>query len=449
MRGPNLLAGSSERACTCCSGILLAYRKGPEKHLSSSPLRRRHHPTDGRDRGWLAADCGHDRNLQRRGDGAADVARAVAIRAGRQDRDAGVLDAGARTGAGADGDHGGGTQFHWDGERTGVDEGDRADRRHACAGHGPASETGDAAGSRHVRDAAPVDDHRGFRGHGGRLPDRQVSSEHREPAVLVIGMARAGVERRDAGAAQTAGIRADRFSDGLLLQIAHDGWNTRCGPVDYAGDGGGDGTDFRAGSDDHQGVWEPGWILMTAEALTPVLRFEDVTVSFDGEVALREISFEAFEGESRIILGAAGSGKTVLLKTAMGLKPPESGKVVVFGRDISTMSEKLLFNIRSKIGMLFEEGALFDSLNIAENVAYPLLNQPSIQCPKDETLPRGKQTLEFVELGETLEKFPSELSGGMRRRAAIARAVVTAPPLQKYDSPTCGLCPSTAHRLIA
>jgi len=179
---------------------------------------------------------------------------------------------------------------------------------------------------------------------------------------------------------------------------------------------------------------------MTAEARTPVLRFENVTVSFDGEVALREISFEAFEGESRIILGAAGSGKTVLLKTAMGLTPPESGKVFVFGQDISTMSERRLFDIRSKIGMLFQEGALFDSLNIAENVAYPLLNQPSIKCPKDEVLPRVKQTL---------EKFPSELSGGMRRRAAIARAVVTEPPLQMYDSPTAGLDPITAHTIMA
>ena len=164
---------------------------------------------------------------------------------------------------------------------------------------------------------------------------------------------------------------------------------------------------------------------MAADTSTPVLRFENVTVAFDGDVALRDISFEAFEGESRVILGAAGSGKTVLLKTAMGLTPPESGKVYVFGQDISTMSEKRLFDIRSKIGMLFQESALFDSLNIEENVAYPLLNQPCIKCPPGEVLPRVKQTLEFVELGGTLKKFPSELSGGMRRRAAIARAVVT------------------------
>jgi len=109
---------------------------------------------------------------------------------------------------------------------------------------------------------------------------------------------------------------------------------------------------------------------MGTEPRTAVLRFENVSVSFDGEMALRDISFAAYEGESRIILGAAGSGKTVLLKTAMGLTKPESGKVFVFGQDISTMSEKKLFDIRSKIGMLFQESALFDSLNIAENVAY-------------------------------------------------------------------------------
>src|SRR5450631_3566135 len=188
---------------------------------------------------------------------------------------------------------------------------------------------------------------------------------------------------------------------------------------------------------------------MPGEARAAVLKFENVTVSFDGDVALQDISFEAFEGESRIILGAAGSGKTVLLKTAMGLTKPESGKVYVFGQDISAMSEKRLFDVRSKIGMLFQESALFDSLNIEENVSYPLLNQPSIHCPPDEVRPKVEEALKFVELQGILEKFPSELSGGMRRRAAIARAVVTQPPLVLYDSPTAGLDPITAHTIMA
>ncbi len=180
-----------------------------------------------------------------------------------------------------------------------------------------------------------------------------------------------------------------------------------------------------------------------------ILRFEDVSVSFEGTPALTGISFEARQGESRVILGAAGSGKTVLLKTALGLVRPDSGKVFVFGKEITALSERDLFDIRGKVGMLFQESALFDSMTIEENVAYPLLNQKSIHCPPEEVHPRVVQALEFVELGNTLEKFPSELSGGMRRRAAIARAVVTNPPLILYDSPTAGLDPITAHTIMA
>jgi phospholipid/cholesterol/gamma-HCH transport system ATP-binding protein len=188
---------------------------------------------------------------------------------------------------------------------------------------------------------------------------------------------------------------------------------------------------------------------MTAETRPSVLRFEDVTVSFDGEPAVRNVSFEAAEAESRVIMGAAGSGKTVLLKAAMGLVRPESGRVLVFGEDITRLPEGRLFEIRSRIGMLFQESALFDSLTIEENVAYPLLNQKGIHLPEEQVLPRVEQALEFVELGGTLEKFPSELSGGMRRRAAIARVVVTEPALQMYDSPTAGLDPITAHTIMA
>jgi len=188
---------------------------------------------------------------------------------------------------------------------------------------------------------------------------------------------------------------------------------------------------------------------MPAEAQTPVLRFDHVSVSFDDTPALADLSFQAYEGESRVIMGATGSGKTVLLKTALGLQRPDSGTVYVFGKDISRMRERELFEIRSKIGMLFQESALFDSLNIEENVSYPLLNQLSIHCPPDEVLPRVEQALKFVELDGTLEKFPSELSGGMRRRAAIARAVVTQPPLLLYDSPTAGLDPITANTIVS
>jgi phospholipid/cholesterol/gamma-HCH transport system ATP-binding protein len=185
------------------------------------------------------------------------------------------------------------------------------------------------------------------------------------------------------------------------------------------------------------------------EATQPILRFENVTVIFDEAPVLLNLSFEAREGESRVILGAAGSGKTVLLKTALGLVKPESGKVYVFGQDLTTLGERELFDIRSKIGMLFQEGALFDSLTIEENVAYPLLNQKAIRVPKAQAHRRVVEALEFVELGETLAKFPSELSGGMRRRIALARAVVTNPPLILCDSPTAGLDPITSQTIIA
>jgi phospholipid/cholesterol/gamma-HCH transport system ATP-binding protein len=186
-----------------------------------------------------------------------------------------------------------------------------------------------------------------------------------------------------------------------------------------------------------------------AESAPSVLQFDHVTVRFEGTDVLADVSFEACEGESRVILGATGSGKTVLLKTALGLIKPNGGKVLAFGRDLTVMRERELFEIRSKIGMLFQESALFDSLTIEENVAYPLLNQTSIRCPEAEVQGRVDQALEFVELAGTQQKFPSELSGGMRRRAAIARAFVTGPPLILYDSPTAGLDPITSHTIIA
>jgi phospholipid/cholesterol/gamma-HCH transport system ATP-binding protein len=188
---------------------------------------------------------------------------------------------------------------------------------------------------------------------------------------------------------------------------------------------------------------------MAANNAKSILRFEHVSVSFDDVPALVDLSFDVCEGDARIILGAAASGKTVLLKTAMGLVKPDSGSVYLFGQDITRLTEQQLFDIRSKIGMLFQEGALFDSLTIEENVAYPLVNQKAIQCAAGEVEGRVKEALHFVELDQTLARFPSELSGGMRRRAAIARAVVSGPPLLLYDSPTAGLDPITAHTIVA
>ena len=181
-----------------------------------------------------------------------------------------------------------------------------------------------------------------------------------------------------------------------------------------------------------------------------LLRFEEVCVTFDGTVhALDGMSFDVQQGETRILLGAAGSGKTVLLKAAMGLVKPEKGRVFLFDEDITDMPERKLFDVRSKVGMLFQESALFDSMTIAQNVAYPLLNQKAISMKREEMEPAVRDSLRFVELEQTMERYPSELSGGMRRRVAIARAIVTKPPLLLYDSPTAGLDPITAHTIMA
>jgi phospholipid/cholesterol/gamma-HCH transport system ATP-binding protein len=188
---------------------------------------------------------------------------------------------------------------------------------------------------------------------------------------------------------------------------------------------------------------------MPHEESQSVLRFERVTVRFNETKALDDVSFEVSRGETRVIFGAAGSGKTVLLKTALGLIKPDSGEVDVFGQDLGAMKETDLFRIRSRIGVLFQEGGLFDSLTVEENVGYPLENLLEFQLPPGQVRERAAEALRFVELEQTLDKFPAELSGGMRRRVGIARAVVTEPQLVLYDSPTAGLDPITAYTIIA
>jgi phospholipid/cholesterol/gamma-HCH transport system ATP-binding protein len=180
-----------------------------------------------------------------------------------------------------------------------------------------------------------------------------------------------------------------------------------------------------------------------------VLRFEDVSVVFDDVTALNGLSFEVRPSETKVILGAAGSGKTTMLKTAIGLVRPDRGRVFLFGEDITGMDERKLFHLRGKVGVLFQEGGLFDSLTVADNVAYPLVNQPAIKTPPNQVRPKVESVLSVVELEHTMDKFPSELSGGMRRRVGIARAVVTEPPLVLYDSPTAGLDPITANTIMA
>jgi phospholipid/cholesterol/gamma-HCH transport system ATP-binding protein len=177
----------------------------------------------------------------------------------------------------------------------------------------------------------------------------------------------------------------------------------------------------------------------------PVVAYNDVSISFDGKQVLENISFTVERAETRIILGPAGCGKSVLMKLANGLLRPDSGTIEVFGQEISTMPEKDLFKLRARIGMVFQESALFDSLSVEDNVAYRLHED---RVPEEEAHKRVVEALQFVELEQAIAKFPSEISGGMRRRVSIARAIITKPDLILYDSPTGGLDPITSTTII-
>ncbi len=174
--------------------------------------------------------------------------------------------------------------------------------------------------------------------------------------------------------------------------------------------------------------------------------FEDVSIAFDNNQVLKNISFEVKPGETRLLLGPAGSGKSVLMKLANGLIRPDSGRISIFGHEITAMHENEIFELRAVIGMVFQEGALFDSMNIRDNVGFRLMEH---HVPAEEIDQRVEEALKFVELDKTMEKFPSQLSGGMRRRVAIARAIIAKPSLLLYDSPTGGLDPITSTNIIA
>lgn len=177
----------------------------------------------------------------------------------------------------------------------------------------------------------------------------------------------------------------------------------------------------------------------------PVVVFDDVSIRFEEKAVLQNVSFTVQPGETRIILGPAGGGKSVLLKLANGLLRPDSGTIRVFGEDVDSMREVDLFKLRGRIGMVFQESALFDSLSVEDNVAYRLHED---RVPEEEAHKRVVEALQFVELEHTMEKFPSELSGGMRRRVSIARAIIAKPDLILYDSPTGGLDPITSTTIV-
>jgi phospholipid/cholesterol/gamma-HCH transport system ATP-binding protein len=177
----------------------------------------------------------------------------------------------------------------------------------------------------------------------------------------------------------------------------------------------------------------------------PVISFSGVHLGFgEGEV-LRGLSFDVAHGETKVLVGESGSGKTLTLKLAAGLVRPGAGRVRVLGRDVSAMSERELLTFRRQIGFVFQEGALFDSMSVADNVAYRLEEDRVDPHEIDE---RVREALRFVELEDAMDKMPDELSGGMRRRVSIARALVSKPPVVLYDSPTAGLDPVTAQTII-
>jgi phospholipid/cholesterol/gamma-HCH transport system ATP-binding protein len=173
--------------------------------------------------------------------------------------------------------------------------------------------------------------------------------------------------------------------------------------------------------------------------------FDHVAKGFEGREVLRDVSFELRRGETKILLGIAGSGKSTVLKLALGLIKPDAGRIFVLGHEVSAMNEEDLFDLRRKVGIIFQESALFDSLTVEDNVSYRLREE---HVPEAEIHQRVVEALRFVELEHTLKKFPSELSGGMRRRVGIARAIITQPEVLLYDSPTGGLDPITSTRII-
>ena len=176
-------------------------------------------------------------------------------------------------------------------------------------------------------------------------------------------------------------------------------------------------------------------------AAKPVVVFENVSIRFDGPPVLEDVSFQVAAGETRILLGPAGVGKSVLLKLANGLLRPDSGRIFLFGEEITAMPEEQLLKLRIRTGMVFQEGALFDSLTVRDNVGYQLMERHRPIAEIDE---RVREALRFVELEHTFDMLPASLSGGMRRRVAIARAIIDQPDLLLYDSPTGGLDPVTS-----
>ena len=195
------------------------------------------------------------------------------------------------------------------------------------------------------------------------------------------------------------------------------------------------------------GEFRPGEAMVLADAVPgePLIIFQNVYLGFESTEVLRGISFEIAPGETKVLLGESGSGKTLIMKLAAGLLRPDSGKIWVMGHTVSEMPETELLGFRHHLGFVFQEGALFDSMTVAENVSFRLREEG---LPEEEIGERVLEVLRFVEMESAVDKFPADLSGGMRRRVSIARALVDKPAIAFYDSPTAGLDPVTSQTII-
>ncbi len=176
----------------------------------------------------------------------------------------------------------------------------------------------------------------------------------------------------------------------------------------------------------------------------PAIEFRDVHLSFDGRKVLNGLSFKVMKGECKIILGGSGGGKSTTIKLVLGLLKPDEGRILVDGEDITDYTESQMMHVRKKFGMIFQEGALFDSISVYDNVAYRLHEQG---VPEEEVEQEVRRMLRFVNLEDAIDKMPAELSGGMRRRVGIARALVGGPQIVMFDEPTAGLDPPTARTI--
>jgi len=181
------------------------------------------------------------------------------------------------------------------------------------------------------------------------------------------------------------------------------------------------------------------------QARQAAIAFENVSIGFGGQDVLDDVSFTLGHGETKSLFGVAGAGKTLILKLVLGLVRPDAGRIFVLGQEVTAMTEHETFPLRRRIGMVFQESALFDSLTVEENVAFRLLEEG---VHEEDVRGRVLEALRFVELEHTINMLPSELSGGMRRRVAIARAIITQPEILLYDSPTGGLDPVTSNTII-